>query len=206
MGHLQGLAYGERRPGRVEVGPAAAQDQVGDGAHLEALVVVVVPRQDQGRPVAQEKRFQEASQGGASPVEARGVEGAVEDQGLPGGAGALQGLLQPGPLPWEIRFAVEDEELHRPQAYAVEGPLQAKALELGGEAGGVVVAEGGVEGDRGEVLQEGLHDGPFGVEVVPHGEEGGNGLLGVLLPEKGRHLGPAGRGRPPVAHHRQALA
>ena len=138
-------------------------------------------------------------------MEPRGVEGAVEEEGLEGGGGALQGLLQPGPLGPEVAFRVEDEDLEAAEADPVVGPLQAEAAELGLEVRGVVVAEGGVEGDGGEVLKVGLHHPPSRVEVVPGGEEGGEGALGVLLAEEGRHLGPPPGVRPPVPDHPQAL-
>jgi len=54
-------------------------------------------------------------------------------------------------------------------------------------------------------LKVGLHHPPSRVEVVPGGEEGGEGALGVLLSEEGRHLGPPPGVRPPVPDHPQAL-
>jgi len=86
-------------------------------------------------------------------VEPRGVKGAVEEEGLEGGGGALEGLLQPGPLGPEVALRVEDEDLEATEADPVVGPLQAEAAELGLEVRGVVVAEGGVEGDGGEGLE-----------------------------------------------------
>ena len=130
----------------------------------------------------------------------------MKKEGLPAGAGALQGFLQPSPLGREARLGVEDEDLELPEPDPVVGPFQAEALKLRPKAWGIVVAEGGVEGGGGKLLQEGLHHGAPGVEVVPRREEGGEGAMGVLPLEECRHLGPPRRGRPPVPQDRKPLA
>ena len=124
----------------IERSRAASVDDVRDAVpSREALVVVVVPREDELDAVALEERHPAAHDVGVPGVTAARVRRMVEERDLPGRRRRRELLLQPPRLPGRDRVRVEEEELDVSELARVVAPGHAERLQLVGAAPELVV-------------------------------------------------------------------
>ena len=105
----------------------------------EALVVVVVPGENELDAVALEQRHPAAHDVGVARMAAAGVRRMVEERDLPGRRRLRELLLEPPRLPGRDRVRVEEEELDVSELAGVVAPGHAERLQLVGAPPELVV-------------------------------------------------------------------